>query len=103
SKVEENCLESLTSIDIQDGNDRSEMTTLIYGKLKPEEYRKNIILVFYKVGLIGLKINDNINISWSYLGGSSVSAAEIEDDSRVHIQPTFWRHFGIIDPTLRPE
>ncbi|MCA6503933.1 MAG: ATPase [Pseudanabaena sp. M090S1SP2A07QC] len=103
SKVEENCLESLTSIDIQDGNDRSEMTRLIDGKLKPEEYRKNIILVFYKVGLIGLKINDNINISWSYLGGSSVSAAEIEDDSRVHIQPTFWRHFGIIDPTLRPE
>lgn len=93
--IEEHCLQSATSLDAQEGNDLTEMNMVLEGRMKPEEYRKKLFLVLYKVGLVGLQTNDTMPISWSYLGGQSISDAEIEDDSRVYIQLTFWRHFGI--------
>ncbi|WP_338442652.1 hypothetical protein VZG28_06805 [Synechococcus elongatus IITB4] len=98
TEIENHCLESATSLDSIDGDDRTEMMRVIDGNMKPEDYRKRLILNLYKVSLIGLKTNDAMPISWSYLAGTSVSEAEIEDNSRVYVQPTFWRHFGIIDP-----
>jgi hypothetical protein len=97
AEVEEHCLQSATSTEAIAGDDLTEMERLIDGKVRPEEYRKNLILVFYKVSLVGLKTNDAMPVSWSYLAGSSVSSAEIDDDSKVYVQPTFWRNFGIID------
>lgn len=97
AEVEEHCLQSATSTEAINGDDLTEMERLIDGKIRSEEYRKNLILVFYKVSLVGLKTNDAMPVSWSYLAGSSVSSAEIDDDSIVYVQPTFWRNFGIID------
>jgi hypothetical protein len=95
--IEDHCLESAASSEVLPGDDLIEMVRLVEGKTKPEDYRRRLILVLYKVSLIGLKTNDTMPISWSYLAGTSVSEAEIEENSRVYIQPTFWRHFGIMD------
>jgi hypothetical protein len=95
--IQDHCLQSATSMETVDGEDVVEMTRVIDGKSKPEDYRKNLILILYKVSLIGLKTNDSMPISWSYLAGPSVSDAEIEENSRIYVQPTFWRHFGISD------
>jgi len=95
SDIEENCLQSATSPDALEGDDLREMQMVMEDGIKPEEYRKNLILMFYKVGLVGLRTNDTLPVSWTYLGSPSVSGAEIEDDSRIYVQPTFWRHFGI--------
>jgi len=100
-EVAEHCLQYATSTDAVEGNDLTEMERLIEGKIKPEVYRKDLIFIFYKVSLVGLKTNDAMPISWSYLAGSSVSEAEIDDNSTVYIQSTFWRHLGIIDPKHR--
>lgn len=99
--IEEHCLESATSSEAVDGEDLAEMGRVVDGKTKPEDYRKKLILVLYKVSLIGLKTNDAMPVSWSYLTGPSVSEAEIEENSRVYVQPTFWRHFGVIDQKYR--
>lgn len=97
----EHCLQSATSPDSVEGEDRAEMERLIEGKISPEKYRKNLIFMFYKVSLVGLKTNEAMPISWSYLAGSSISEAEIDDNSKVYVQSTFWRHLGIIDPKNR--
>jgi hypothetical protein len=95
--IEESCLQSVISSEAVEGADLEEMKKVAEDLLHPEIYRKYIIFIFYKVGLVGLRTNSSMPISWSFLGGASVSAPEIEDDSRAYIHPTFWRHFGISD------
>ena len=65
------------------------------GSLDLEGYRKRLVLVFYRVGLVGLKVEPYMPVSWSYQSGASVSTAEVRDDTRVHVQKTFWRVLGI--------
>lgn len=95
--IEEHCLQIVTAPEAAEGSALDEMRAVAEGKVRPEIYRKNLILVLYKVGLVGLRTNSSMPISWSFLGSPSVSGAEIEEDSRVYIHPTFWRHFGISD------
>jgi hypothetical protein len=102
SDIEEHCLQAVTSLDAVEGSDIDEMTAVAEGKFGSEMYRKNLVLVLYKVGLIGIRTNGSMPISWSFLGSPSVSGAEIEGESRVYIHPTFWRHFGISDNNPEP-
>jgi hypothetical protein len=96
-EVENFCLQAVTSENPTDAPDLEEMIMVAEGRLRPEDYRRNIILTLYKVGLLGLRPSDSMPISWSHFSSSSVSGAEIDDDTRVYIQPTFYRHFGIVD------
>lgn len=95
--IEENCLQAVTSSEAVETTDLEEMKKVAEGISRPETYRKNLVLILYKVGLVGIRTNSSMPISWSFLGSPSVSGAEIEEDSRVYIHPTFWRHFGISD------
>ncbi len=57
---------------------------------------KNIIMqIFYRIGLIGLKLNTYESESWVDELGRSVSAAEISGDTSVVIHPAFHRALGI--------
>ena len=95
--IEENCLQSVTSSEAIESMGFEEMRKVAERKLKSDVYRKDLILILYKVGLVGIRTNSSMPISWSFLGSPSVSGAEIEDESRIYIHPTFWRHFGISD------
>jgi hypothetical protein len=95
--IEENCLQAVTSSEAVESTDLDEMRKVAEGKSNPQTYRKSLILILYKVGLTGIRTNSSMPISWSFLGSPSVSGAEIEDDSKVSIHPTFWRHFGVSD------
>ncbi|MCU0494258.1 MAG: hypothetical protein MUD01_21935 [Chloroflexaceae bacterium] len=89
------CLEAVTSQDPVDGSDINEMIMVAEDALKPEDYRRNLMLMLYKVGLIGLRPTDGMPISWSHISSSGVSGAEIDEETRVYIHPTFHRHFGV--------
>ena len=78
-----------------EGIDYSFMHAVFEGGMDLAEYRKNVILVFYKVGLVGLKTDPHLQISWSFKGGVGVSQAEIREDTRVYVQETFWRVLGV--------
>jgi hypothetical protein len=93
--IGESCLQTVTSTDAVEDADFEEMKKVAEGTVNPEAYRKNLVLVLYKVGLVGIRTNSDMPISWSFLGSPSVSGAEIEEDSRIYIHPTFWRHFGV--------
>lgn len=64
--------------------------------LDPKDFRKNSFLVFYRVGLIGLKTESFQKSNWVSSERGSVSSAEISDTTRVAVHPAFWRVLGII-------
>jgi hypothetical protein len=94
-QLEGNCLELLTSGKGEPGLDLDEMKMMSDGKISIQDYRVNIGLIFYKVGLIGIKADPYSKFSWNDAGTISVSSAEINDKSKIAIHQTFWRCLGI--------
>jgi hypothetical protein len=59
------------------------------------DFRRAIIRIFYRVGLVGLKLERFESVSWSFSGHRNVSSAEIQPEVRVSIHPFAWRTLGI--------
>ena len=57
-------------------------------------FRKAVLQVFHRTGLIGIKLETFETVRWATLG-SSVSKLEISDGSKISIHPMFWRVFGV--------
>ena len=91
------CLIIATCEDAVEGLDIDVARQAAEGQLEPERYRRWLIQTLYKVGMVGLRAEISMPISWSFEGGLSVSDAEITVETRVYVQPTFWRCFGITD------
>jgi hypothetical protein len=88
----------LKAVDVQRpiyAEDINDMLLVAEDKLSPEEYRRKIMLIFYKVGLVGLRTSGSKGVSWIHQGASSVSGPEIDEETRVYIHTSFHRHFGI--------
>lgn len=58
-----------------------------------DEFRKIVFYVFYRVGIVGLKVQTSEQVSWSTTGRRSVSRSEVPQDAGVSIHPMFWRVF----------
>lgn len=63
--------------------------------LSPTDFRRSLFQIFYKVGLVGLKLETYEKFSWMNSGMASLSSAEITEGTRVAIHPAFWRALGI--------
>jgi hypothetical protein len=61
-------------------------------------FRNWIIGVFYRVSLVGLKLESFESVTWSSVGRRSISTAEITPTTKVAIHPCFWRSLGV-NPT----
>lgn len=59
------------------------------------DFRKNLIEVLYRVGLVGLKLETFESVVWAVEGRRSVSTAEIHPGAKVAVHPCFWRTLGI--------
>jgi hypothetical protein len=68
--------------------------------MQPREFRSRLAAVFYKVGLIGLKLEPSLSVTWSFLHSPVLLPAQIEEDSTVVICPMFYRVLGI-NPTTQ--
>lgn len=64
-------------------------------QMLPVEFRSKLLSVFYRVGLIGVKTETFTAVSWSFLGHSHVSAAEILEDTTIAVNPSFYSVLGI--------
>jgi hypothetical protein len=60
-----------------------------------QDFRKVVLQVFYRVGLIGLKLQIFESITFTSSHRRVVSKSEIADDTRVAIHPSFWRSLGV--------
>lgn len=95
SDLEENYLQLLVSGQGKDGLDMSIMTTQFEGGMDLDEYRKNIILIFHKVGLLGLKVDNQMGVAWAEGTAQSVSRAELDADTRAYVHRAYWRALGV--------
>jgi hypothetical protein len=69
--------------------------------LSSRDFRRNLFQVFYRVGLVGLKLERYEKFSWMDSGNAAVSSAEIMDNTRVAVHPAFWRVLGIAEADSR--
>ena len=60
-----------------------------------DEFRTFLSQVFYRIGLIGLKLEAFETVQWSATGASSVSKTEISEHSKISVHPMYWRALGI--------
>jgi hypothetical protein len=67
------------------------------GKLSEEDLKCAIALIFYKTGLIGLKMEAYEGTSWSFTSSAYIGFTDIKSSTRVEICPAFYRSLGI-DP-----
>jgi hypothetical protein len=62
---------------------------------RTDQLRKWLASMFFRVGLVGLKLESYDAFVWSTDGRRSVSAAEIQPGVHVAVHPCFWRSLGI--------
>ncbi len=94
-ELTENYLRLLISPQAHQGIDNDFAKMLFEGQIDIDTYRRNIVQILYKVGLIGLRTGSNLPISWSHISGAGVSLSEISNDTRIYIHPIFNRVFAI--------
>jgi hypothetical protein len=61
------------------------------GVIKLDELRARVVSVFYEVGLVGLKIGQSQNISWSFKERDILRSADIDSHTRLAVSPMFYR------------
>ena len=59
-----------------------------------DEFRRILFHIFYRVGLVGLKLQTYETFTYLTSRGRVVAKSEIGDDTRVEIHPAFWRVLG---------
>jgi len=64
--------------------------------LPSRDFLHGLMLVFYRVGLIGLKTEAFNRVTFSYSGRETLPRTEINDTCAVSISPMFWRILGIV-------
>lgn len=69
-------------------------TDVLNGVLSPDAFRVRLATVFYKVGLVGLKIEPHLSDAWSFRHAQVISFAEIKDGCAIVICPAFYRMLG---------
>jgi hypothetical protein len=92
--VNEKALALATAHRAEKGELTASAVNVVDEKIPGAEFRNRLIGVFYRIGLVGLKLETYTSDSWSFLHSPAVSDAQINDDSTVAIYPMFYRALG---------
>ena len=65
------------------------------GLVNPNDFKRTLFMVFYRIGLIGLKLETFESASWVNELGQGVSPSEIGDTTGIVVHTTYWRALGI--------
>jgi len=94
-EVEELCLDLVASDPGDTGILKQHARQLVDCVINIADFKAFLIQVFYKTGLVGLKLEPHERVSWSDETGRSVSAAEVSPDVSIAVQPKYHRALGI--------
>ena len=61
------------------------------------DLKKEVILCFYRIGVIGVKLGTTEKFIWSYLNKPTLSVSEIANVTKVRVHKMFWKSFSIVD------
>lgn len=102
--TDDDCLDALIKLlavkDRKDGQLSALLSRVEADPIQMPQFRNWAVSVFYRVGLIGLKLETFDAVAWSMTGRRSISASEINGGTRVTVHPCYWRSLGI-KPTQR--
>lgn len=56
---------------------------------------KELVVVFYQVGILGIKLSETYPCEWSYNSEPIIDPEQIKDDTPLYVHPTFWNALGL--------
>jgi hypothetical protein len=102
-KIGEYCLNHTAASNRSEGKTTKYAAQVADGEMTVEAFRRHLLSIFYRVGLVGLKIDKRESVRWSFLQGAEIPAEVIQDDFSVLITPAFYRVFGVNPPKTRSQ
>jgi len=60
-------------------------------------FRNSLIQTFYKVGMLGVKIDTYESFIWSSSQRRGISGTEINNNTKLEVHPAFWRVLGTLN------
>lgn len=94
-KLEDFCLAISTKRDENSTHLSSLAYDVAMGELNCNSFLIAILSVFYKIGIIGLKLSTTVKTSWADELGRSVSTSELEQNVSVKVHKKYHRALGI--------
>ena len=95
NELAEICLQSALDHPDEAGMLRERARSVVDRPGEADGFKRVLFMVFYRVGLVGLKLETFEGTSWSDEKGQSVSTSEISNETGVVVHPTYWRALGI--------
>ena len=92
---QEFCLDFLTKSESAKDILSIEADRLLKDEISPFDFKKTLFQVFYRVGLLGLKLQTGEAFIWTTVGHRSVSIAEFSEQTLAAIHPMFWRVLSV--------
>ena len=89
------CLKSAIDHPEEHGILREHARNVAEGLVNEKDFKRTLFMVFYRVGLIGLKLETFESASWVDELGEAVSLSEIDDRTHIVVHTTYHRALGI--------
>ena len=97
--TDEQCSNLCLEIGVKDNAGQDELSSLAkevaQANATPERFRCTLLAAFYRIGIIGLKLENFGMESWSTSGGRIITPSEITARSHVFVHPCVWRALGV--------
>lgn len=71
-------------------------------KIDSAVFATKLCLVFYRVGLLGIKLSPDEATQWASEGGRKIRDSEVSNASKFHIHRMAWRALGVVTPGNQP-
>ena len=92
--ISELCLKSAINYPGDQGILRTSAKKVAENIMPVEDFKRMLFMIFYRTGLIGLKLETFQSASWIDESGQGVSASAIDNNTRIVIHPTYYRALG---------
>ena len=89
------CLDSAIEHPKGGGMLRESARSVAEGVMDPRHFRDVLFMVFYRTGLVGLKLETFETASWVDESGQVVSPSEVDDETSVVVHTTYQRALGV--------
>jgi hypothetical protein len=96
SEIEELCLTVAADDEVSADELTAGAREVANCNMTPSEFKKTLIDVFYKIGLVGVKPESFQPVLWSCTGVRTLLATALRSDARILVHACFHRAMGII-------
>lgn len=95
NEISELCLRSVIDHPEDSGVLREHARNVVEGLVDVDSFKRTLFMVFYRIGLIGLKLETFEKASWVDELGQGVSPSEIDESTGIVVHTTYRRALGV--------